>query len=161
MPPKGRYHRNWFSNYEKMDEPLPVKLSTGEIIYFHTVENWHQAMKSNDQSDWKRIAAMTPQASKPAGKAVSLRPNYTDEMAIALMDYALHHKFKPGTSWHKKLMDTGDDEIVEWNNWWDRRWGRTINTQQGTNWLGLLLMRLRAEYRGIDVSAMNILALAA
>jgi predicted NAD-dependent protein-ADP-ribosyltransferase YbiA (DUF1768 family) len=56
-------------------------------------------------------------------------------------------KFAPDTQWYTKLMSTGDEEIVEWNNWNDKYWGKDIRTKQGENHLGLLLMKLRSELR--------------
>lgn len=63
------------------------------------------------------------------------------------METALRHKFAPGTNWHARLMDTGDEEIVEWNNWGDRYWGRDVSDGGGENHLGRLLIKLRDEWR--------------
>lgn len=167
LPSRGRWHFNWFSNYQPFDVPLAVPIiGTDEVLYFKTVENFFQAMKSDDPAIWRQFENVTPAKAKKMGQSpsrggiITLRPNYSDAMAIMIMEHALRWKWQPGTSWHEKLMATGDDEIVEWNNWNDKRWGRTIWKSEGTNWLGWLLMKLRAEYRGIDVSEVDILKIA-
>jgi predicted NAD-dependent protein-ADP-ribosyltransferase YbiA (DUF1768 family) len=43
-------------------------------------------------------------------------------------------------------METGQDEIVEWNNWGDVWWGKDLETGKGRNELGKLLMKIRSEY---------------
>ncbi|MCH7737275.1 MAG: NADAR family protein [Chloroflexi bacterium] len=43
------------------------------------------------------------------------------------------------------LLDTGDLELVEGNNWGDRFWGRVSGV--GDNHLGRLLMQVRGECR--------------
>ena len=62
------------------------------------------------------------------------------------MEYALRIKFAPGTSWYTKLMATGNEEIVELNNWNDVYWGSTLDGR-GENHLGKLLIKLREEYK--------------
>ena len=51
----------------------------------------------------------------------------------------------------EKLLETGDEGIVEWNNWHDNIWGDCICLKcediVGTNHLGKLLMRIRTELK--------------
>ena len=63
------------------------------------------------------------------------------------METALRYKFAPGTSWHAQLMATGQEEMVEWNTWGDRYWGREVRDGRRENHLGQLLMKLRDEWR--------------
>jgi predicted NAD-dependent protein-ADP-ribosyltransferase YbiA (DUF1768 family) len=60
---------------------------------------------------------------------------------------ALKQKFYLDSNWCKELLSTGDQEIVEWNNWGDKYWGKDSITKEGENHLGLLLMRLRRELK--------------
>lgn len=62
------------------------------------------------------------------------------------MEYALRRKFARGTTWHKKLMDTGTEEIVENNNWGDQFWGFDVVENKGENHLGKILMHIRQEF---------------
>lgn len=167
LPPKGRWYFNWFSNYERMDDPILVKLSPIEVLEFWYVENFFQAMKSDDANIWRQFVNVKPAVAKKMGKSpdkggiVTLRYNWSDRMAIAIMEYACRHKWRPGTSWHRKLMATGMVEIVEWNNWNDKRWGRSLYDDQGLNWLGWILMKLRAEYAGLNVRDVDVYQIAA
>jgi ribA/ribD-fused uncharacterized protein len=87
-----------------------------------------------------------PYEAKRLGRTVQLRADWP-EIHLAVMETALRHKFAPGISWRARLMSTGDDEIVEWNNWGDRYWGREVSDGRGENHLGRLLMKLRDEWR--------------
>ena len=69
------------------------------------------------------------------------------EEKLRVMELALYHKFTLSTSWGKKLLETGDEEIVEWNNWNDLFWGKDIKTKEGLNHLGKLLMNIRSKLR--------------
>jgi ribA/ribD-fused uncharacterized protein len=134
---------NWLSNFKPLDEPFDYY-----GIKFHTVENFFQAMKSDKDDIETRqwIASLSPSEAKKAGRKIKLRADW-EQIKLGVMEYGLRKKFAPGTTWHKRLMETGNEEIIEWNNWGDRYWGRDIKTGFGDNHLGLLLMKLREEYR--------------
>jgi len=134
-----RWIKNWFSNFIPNDKPFIYK-----GIKYYTVENFYQAMKTLDPEERKAIAAATPSIAKKLGKKVKLREDW-ESIKLSVMKYALKKKFAPGTSWHTKLMATGNEEIVELNNWNDVYWGRTLDGR-GENHLGKLLMKLREEY---------------
>lgn len=44
-----------------------------------------------------------------------------------------------------KLKETGDQQLIEGNNWNDTIWGVSLNTGKGRNHLGRILMKIRAE----------------
>jgi ribA/ribD-fused uncharacterized protein len=108
------------------------------------VENFFHAMKTEDNTERRRISNLSPNDSKRAGRKLILRKDW-DTARLGVMEFGLRHKFAPGTSWHTKLMETGEEEIVEWNNWGDRYWGKTEDGV-GENHLGRLFMKLRQEY---------------
>lgn len=131
--------KNWFSNMLPMDTPLMI----GDIA-FYTVENYYQAMKFGDELTVRLIAKMNPyEAKKYAAKHRSQFHLNSKFDKLAVMEVALRHKFKSGTSWYTRLIATGSEEIVEWNNWHDTYWGKDINTKIGENHLGKLLMKIR------------------
>ena len=136
----GRWIENWFSNFLPNDKPFIYKGMT-----FYTVENFFQAMKTLDIEERKLIAAATPSKAKRLGRKVKLREDW-EEKKLQVMEYALRIKFAPGTSWYTKLMATGNEEIVELNNWNDVYWGSTLDGR-GENHLGKLLIKLREEYK--------------
>ena len=133
--------KNWFSNMLPLDKPF---IYGG--LSFRTVENFYQAMKApkSDIETRQRIAMMDPYSAKRYWKKRQPRPDW-GQIKLDVMEYALRIKFAQGTSWHQKLMATAG-EIVEWNNWHDKFWGRCVCQRcrkQGENHLGKLLMKIR------------------
>jgi len=132
-----------FSNFQ------PFEITYKGII-FPTAEHFYQALKSTDQADWGRIAALpTPKEAKQEGRKLDIRPDW-ETKKIDVMRIALELKFAPGTPYHELLMATGDLEITEWNNWHDRYWGKCrchIHQGSGENHLGRLLMEIRTKYQ--------------
>lgn len=59
------------------------------------------------------------------------------------MEYILRYKFSEGTSWFQKLYLTKGHDIIEWNNWGDKFWGKDVYSQEGENNLGKILMKIR------------------
>jgi len=117
-------------------------------VEYPTVEHAFQAMKSLDRSERQVIAALeTPGRAKRAGRKVQLRRDW-NQVSESAMRYLLRQKFRAGTQHARRLLATGDAEIVEWNSWHDTRWGRCACDRcggQGDNKLGRALMRIRDE----------------
>jgi predicted NAD-dependent protein-ADP-ribosyltransferase YbiA (DUF1768 family) len=62
------------------------------------------------------------------------------------MIFAQRYRFSD-PKWRRKLLETRG-EIVEWNTWHDRTWGKCtcpICKGEGENLLGEILMKLRDE----------------
>lgn len=137
--------RNWFSNMLPMDVPLIY-----DNIQYLTVENFYQAMKVPQSNRILRLefAAMNPFEAKKQVRdkdKCPWREDWSKEMSLRVMKFALKYKFGPGTSWHRKLMLTKDLglEVVEWNNWRDLFWGKSLESGLGENHLGKILMKIR------------------
>lgn len=130
----GHWIDNWFSNF------TPCYILFDGILYV-SVENFYQAMKTNDVIKRKEIAKLTPSASKKAGKAVNLRTDWEDVKDYVMMT-GLMLKFQQYEN-KKKLLKTGSETLIEWNNWGDRYWGVDISDCKGNNKLGELLMIVR------------------
>jgi len=145
-----KWIRNWFSNMLPFDTPLKY-----QDIDYPTVEHFYQALKlPKDRTDLRlKLSKMTPYEAKKAVKTKEFlpwSPTWSEEMSLIVMEIGLKYKFGPETSWHKKLMDTGDDEIVEYNNWGDVFFGVDVKTGKGQNHLGKILMKLRNEYKLLE-----------
>ena len=54
-------------------------------------------------------------------------------------------KFTQHEDLKRRLLETGDEELQEGNNWYDTYWGVDIHTGKGLNMLGKILMRIREE----------------
>ncbi len=136
---RGKWIDNWFSNMV----PDPIYI---EGFIWPSVENYYQGSKTTDFSLHANFAIMTPSEAKNKGRKVNLRPNW-EEIKIDVMRKALRVKFTRVNDQGKKLMATGDDTLVELNNWGDTFWGVDVRSYLGFNILGNLLMDRRAELK--------------
>ncbi len=89
---------------------------------------------------------MGPHEAKCRVKEFELRPDW-DDIKLDVMEKILRYKFGKGTSWYDKLMETGDQDIIEFNNWNDTFYGVDLATGKGRNELGKLLMKIRNEHK--------------
>jgi ribA/ribD-fused uncharacterized protein len=128
-----------FSNFS----PAPVTLDARE---YPTVEHAYQAAKTLDptEREWVRVAR-SPGEAKRRGRRVTMRPDW-DAVKVEVMRDLLRQKFASGERLHE-LMATGNDLLMEGNNWHDEFWGVCSCPKhgRGLNWLGRLLMEIRAE----------------
>ena len=114
---------------------------------YMTVEHAFQASKTNDLDEKAKIRdADTPGKAKKLGQKVTLRDEWETVKITAMRDL-LRKKFIEDPL-RSQLIETGDEELFEGNNWGDRFWGVDIKNGRGENWLGKLLMGVRAEMRG-------------
>lgn len=109
-----------------------------------TVEHRFQAEKTlNDRQRLAILQADTPGKAKRLGRKCDLRPDW-EEVKVGLMYRLLMEKFADDDL-RQKLLATGDEDLVEGNNWNDTFWG--VCKGVGDNQLGVLLMRVREIYR--------------
>lgn len=133
---RGPYR--WLSNFQLVDVCL-------DGVVYSTTEHAYQAAKTLDLAERDKVrSAETPGKAKRLGQAVALRPDW-DAVRIEVMLDLQRQKYAQGDL-RAKLLDTGDAELVEGNTWGDRFWG--VCDGKGLNWLGRLLMQVRAEIRG-------------
>lgn len=127
--------------------PARVRL---DGVEYPTVEHAYQAAKTLVLCERETIRAQeTPGKAKRAGRRISLRPDW-EQVKIGVMRDLLRQKFAPGTELAQKLLETGSEGIAEGNHWHDGFWGdcQCGRCPRGQNWLGRLLMGIRAELRG-------------
>ena len=108
------------------------------------VEHAYQAAKTLDRLERARIAACrTPGGAKRLGRKATIRPNW-EGIKLGIMFGLLQQKFQlvPFT---ELLRATGDSILIEGNTWGDRYWGADLNTGEGENRLGRMLMLIRVE----------------
>ena len=116
------------------------------VVYI-TNEHFFQAMKSLNPKERQAIVlAPTPGNAKHLGRKVSLRKDWED-IKEEVMLTGLRHKFS-NPELRKKLLATGNEELIEGTTWHDNYWGicdcETCGGQ-GKNRLGKLLMQVREE----------------
>lgn len=119
-----------------------------EGIVYPTNEHFFQAMKTLNQEERKKIAAAdTPGKAKRLGRHVQLRADW-EQIKVDVMRTGLMLKFTDAEL-AQKLIDTGDEELIEGNWWHDNTWGSCFCSdcinKPGRNLLGMLLMELRKE----------------
>ena len=108
---------------------------------YPTVEHFFQAMKTTDPTERAAIlAAKTPAEAKKIGKTVTLPANWS-KIKLEVMEVGLRAKFQQNPELKKKLIDTGDADLIEGNTWGDTYWGQVDG--KGENNLGKLLMKIR------------------
>lgn len=132
---RGRWIFNWFSNFE------PCNITIDGIVW-PSVENYYQAMKSNDPVIRQDIRRATPAEAKKMGRRILIRSGWLESRNDVMMR-ALVAKFNQA-QWQARLVETGTQPLIEWNNWGDRIWGVTTDGI-GDNLLGRMLMDIRDD----------------
>lgn len=118
----------------------------GEV--FDTSEAAYHYMKFPHDSHirWKiKAASSAHDAFKIAEANKALRRANWDDVKVAIMRDILRAKAQQHEYVRRKLLATGDRELVE-NSWRDDFWGWGPN-RDGQNMLGKLWMEIRAELR--------------
>ncbi|MFV0357789.1 MAG: NADAR family protein [Bacteroides thetaiotaomicron] len=112
---------------------------------FPTVEHAFQAAKfaAHPEIVQEIRNCMTPGETKRiASKYRALiEPSWFIYSRELVMMYLLQQKFSKGSDLHKKLMETGNHELVEGNTWGDVFWG--VCNGKGENNFGKMLMFIR------------------
>jgi len=113
-----------------------------EGITYPSTEHAYQAAKTTNDIIRKRMSHLhSPGEAKREGNKVTLRPDW-EAVKDNIMLTLLRIKFKI-PELKTKLIDTGEEELIEGNYWGDRYWGVCGGT--GKNMLGKLLMQVRNE----------------
>lgn len=109
-----------------------------------SAENAYQAAKCEDKLDKYQFIYITPGQAKRLGKQVSIRKDW-EHVKISIMHQIVLAKFEQNKDLQDKLLNTGDEELVEGNPWNDTFWG--VCRGKGENNLGKILMTVRAYLR--------------
>jgi ribA/ribD-fused uncharacterized protein len=67
------------------------------------------------------------------------------EVRLAVMNDLVRQKFLDHPRMSALLLTTGDEELIEGNDWGDVFWGVDFRTGEGQNHLGRILMAVRNE----------------
>lgn len=133
-----------FSNFN------PAVITDNMGVVYPTLEHYYQAQKTLTLTGRMRIAALpTAGQAKKAGRALTVRGDWESTKLIVMRE-GLRQKYSSGSENAQILLDTGDEELVEWNYWHDVFWGIcTCDTHalEGENRLGKLLMERREQLK--------------
>ncbi len=127
----------------------PVEL---DGIDYPTVEHAYQAAKTTDPDVRAKVRKLdTPKAAKDMGRRIKRRPDWFN-VNLGIMEVLIKQKFTRYPELRVQLLETGDAELVEGNNWNDKFfgavWDATKSEWVGENHLGKLLMKVRQDLRG-------------
>ncbi len=143
------------SRYGFLSNFYPVDIMY-EGMTFASVEHAFQAAKT--QVKFRRVPftnrGLLPMHARRMGRALPLRYDW-ESVKLDIMSQLVRQKFdgQPGTVPGEKellqqlLLNTGQEDLVEGNHHGDTFWG-SVNGE-GSNWLGIILMVVRAEIRGM------------
>jgi hypothetical protein len=120
---------------------------------FPTVEHAYQASKTLNFKTINLISNLKPNEAWKA-KRIGGNPKFTtiredfDDLKLIIMEPLLVQKFHY-ESLKDRLLQTGDQQLVEGNYWHDNYWGecfcRKCKNKTGENNLGKLIMKIRSD----------------
>lgn len=111
--------------------------------HYPSSEHAYMAAKTTDATIRMQITrCATPKEAKSMGRKIQLRAGW-EGMKQQVMQQILLDKFSRNAVIKQKLLDTGDQQLVEGNWWGDKIWGVCLKTNQGKNLLGHTLMNVR------------------
>jgi ribA/ribD-fused uncharacterized protein len=139
---------NWFrGDYGFLSNFYPCKIVIGNLTFWST-ESAYQALKCTEYADMVQFCKLGPDEAKYRARelkrAGKCKPNWED-MSLEIMEDLIRVKFSVHQDLKQKLLDTGDAELIEGNNWGDVFWGQCNGV--GENHLGKILMKIREELR--------------
>ena len=111
-----------------------------------TVEHAFQAAKAVNSWDRQKIFnAPSPGQAKRLGNVVELRRDW-QYVRLKIMDHLVSLKFGQHKDLRRLLLLSGNRDLIEGNHWGDTFWG--VCGGRGRNELGIILMCVRARFRG-------------
>jgi ribA/ribD-fused uncharacterized protein len=133
---------DFLSNFYAAD----VELEGAE---YPTIEHAFQAAKSLDFAERRAVKnAKTASEAKRMGRKITRRADWFD-VSLVVMENLVRQKFTRYPELGAKLLETGNANLIEGNNWNDRFYGAvydtTRNVWMGENHLGKILMKVREE----------------
>lgn len=132
---KGKYF--FLSNFYT----APVEY---EGLMYQNNESAFQSAKVKDIERRKQFCEIDPSTAKRKGRNVTLRHGW-EIIKDKVMEECVRAKFANNVELRQRLLDTGNEELVEGNTWNDTYWG--VCRGRGKNVLGKILMKLREELR--------------
>lgn len=122
-----------------------------EGVIYPSTEHAFQAAKTLNEVERQYIrSCKSPTDAKRMGRKVALRPDW-ETAKLTIMIQLLMEKFSTHPELKKKLLATGEVELIEGNTWHDVIWGVCMcstHRGKGKNYLGQLLMSVRTILRG-------------
>lgn len=104
-------------------------------------EHAYQCAKADNEKDFKFVfESSKPGEAKRRGAAIKARSDWEHDKIDTMREIVLA-KFQQNEDLAIRLVDTGEQELIEGNEWGDTFWG--VCKGKGENWLGKILMEVR------------------
>ena len=127
-----------------MSNFYPARVEVGGVCYSNA-EAAFQAQKCVDAAERGEFAELVAVKATRRGRLVKLRPDW-DSVRLGIMEEVVRAKFIQNPELAARLLGTGQMPLVEGNNWGDAFWGVDVNSGNGENHLGRILMKIREEF---------------
>ena len=143
---------NFSGEYEFLSNfyEVPVRYE----YFYGSSEAAYQAQKAANLADKLEFLNYNPKKAKRRARKIPVRADW-DSVKISFMRDIVFAKFTQNPELAKKLLATGDSEIVEGNYWHDTFWGVDDETGEGENNLGKILMEIRAGLNNREVEILS------
>ncbi len=135
---KGRYA--FLSNF------YDVPVEYNGIRYLNS-EAAFQAQKTTDEAERVKFTHLNPSEAKRKGRSIKLCDDW-ENIKLNIMYEICYAKFTQNPDLNRKLLQTGNQTLVEGNTWNDTFWGMCNGI--GENNLGKILMKIRSELKSQD-----------
>lgn len=118
--------------------------------HFRSAEHAYQCSKATTDGDFVIIrGAFTPAEAKRIAKRMPIRSDW-EEIKLKVMKRIIWNKFNSTKVLQRKLIETKDAKLIEYNTWHDNFWGictckKCKEKEKGQNHLGRILMRVRRK----------------
>lgn len=131
--------------YDYLSNFYEVKVRWDGRTYRNS-EAAYQSAKTLDAQLRDTFASLDASSAKRMGQRIPLRADW-DIIKTTIMDTIVRVKFKQHPDLAKRLVETGDVELIEGNDRNDTFWGVDVRTGKGENHLGKILMNIRQDLR--------------
>jgi hypothetical protein len=115
-----------------------------EGLEYPSSEAAFQSAKTLNMETRKEFCRLDPKESKRIGSSILLRDDWNEVKDKVMYDIVKDKLFR-NLDIRQRLFETGEEELVEGNNWNDTYWG--VCNGVGQNKLGKILMKVRKELR--------------
>ena len=109
---------------------------------FNSLENAYQSCKCKNPEDIKLFLNITPVEAKILGNKITKRDDW-DSIKLNIMETLVYQKFSKNEKLKFLLLMTGNEKLIERNQYGDTFWGVCNGT--GENHLGKILMKVRQQ----------------
>lgn len=138
----------WLSNF--YDSPVSV-----DGITYRNSEAAYQAQKLERLTDRYIFQYLSAKTAREFGQTVKLREDLDwNENRVRFMRAIVLNKFENNAELTRRLLATGDAFLSEGFDFEDSFWGMNLETGEGENWMGKILMETRDYlnwiYKGKD-----------